>query len=74
MERTRLPRLLDILNKHRVKATFFVPGINAVNHPDIFKEIRRHGHELACHGWKHEDAIKLPKEEEASEYSLLETP
>jgi len=59
------PRLLDLLDRHRVKATFFVPGINAINHPEVFNEIMKRGHELACHGWKHEDTVKLPKDEEA---------
>ncbi len=58
------PRLLDLLDRHRVRATFFVPGINAQNHPDVFHEIRARGHELACHGWKHEDTAKLAAEEE----------
>jgi peptidoglycan/xylan/chitin deacetylase (PgdA/CDA1 family) len=59
-----IPRLLDLLDRHRVKATFFVVGMNAVNHPDVIRLIRERGHELACHGLRHEDIAKLPKEEE----------
>jgi peptidoglycan/xylan/chitin deacetylase (PgdA/CDA1 family) len=44
------PRLLDLLEKHRINATFFVTGINTANHPAVFNDIIRHGHELACHG------------------------
>jgi peptidoglycan/xylan/chitin deacetylase (PgdA/CDA1 family) len=59
-----IPRILDVLDRHRVKATFFVVGMNAVNHPDVMKSIADRGHELACHGWKHEDIARLPREEE----------
>jgi peptidoglycan/xylan/chitin deacetylase (PgdA/CDA1 family) len=59
-----MPRILDLLDEHRVKATFFVVGMNAANHPDVMKEIHSRGHELACHGWKHEKITDLDKEEE----------
>lgn len=66
-----LPRILSLLNKHKVKATFFIVGINAENHPDTIEEIYSKGHELACHGWKHEKISHLSKEEE--EKRLLKT-
>ena len=53
-----------MLEKHEVRATFFIVGMNAVNHPDVMKLIAEKGHELACHGWKHEDIVRLSKEEE----------
>jgi peptidoglycan/xylan/chitin deacetylase (PgdA/CDA1 family) len=59
-----IPRILDLLDEHHVRATFFMVGMNAVNHPDIMKPICERGHELAVHGWKHEDIAGLPKEEE----------
>jgi peptidoglycan/xylan/chitin deacetylase (PgdA/CDA1 family) len=59
-----IPRILDLLDEHEVKATFFVPGINAENHPDVMELVHTRGHELACHGWKHENISDLPKEEE----------
>ncbi|MGQ9680428.1 MAG: polysaccharide deacetylase family protein [Candidatus Bathyarchaeia archaeon] len=59
-----IPRILDVLDDHGVKATFFVVGMNAVNHPEIMQMIRGRGHELAVHGLKHEDVSNLSKEEE----------
>ena len=59
-----IPRMLDLLDEHGVKATFFVPGINASKHPDVMELIHNRGHELACHGWKHENIADLPREEE----------
>jgi peptidoglycan/xylan/chitin deacetylase (PgdA/CDA1 family) len=66
-----LQRILDLLDEHEVKATFFVVGMNAFNHPDVIKLISTRGHELACHGWKHEDIAVLSKEEEKKR--ILET-
>lgn len=59
-----IPRILDLLDAHGVRATFFVVGMNAVNHPDTVREIYSRGHELAVHGWKHEKVSDLSKEEE----------
>ncbi len=57
-------RILDILDEYRIKATFFVVGQNAENHPDVMKKISSRGHEVACHGWQHENIAQISKEEE----------
>ncbi|HUS77548.1 MAG TPA: polysaccharide deacetylase family protein [Patescibacteria group bacterium] len=59
-----IPRILDLLDFHRVKATFFIVGMNAVSHPEVVEEIASRGHDLATHGWKHEKIEDVPKEEE----------
>jgi polysaccharide deacetylase family protein (PEP-CTERM system associated) len=46
-------RLLALLDRHRVRATFFVLGAVAERHPDLVREIRRAGHEIASHGMHH---------------------
>jgi len=66
-----VPRILDLLDDHGVKATFFVVGMNAVNHPDVIQEIASRGHDLATHGWRHEDIVGVGRDEE--EYRLLQT-
>jgi polysaccharide deacetylase family protein (PEP-CTERM system associated) len=46
-------RLLDILDRERVRATFFVLGWVAERHPGLVREIASLGHEIACHGYGH---------------------
>lgn len=47
------PKLLDILDEYKVKATFFVLGKNAKAYPEIIEEIVRRGHKLANHSHSH---------------------
>lgn len=49
-----LPWLLDELDAHRLRATFFVEAINCEHNPAALREIAARGHELAVHGWRHE--------------------
>jgi peptidoglycan/xylan/chitin deacetylase (PgdA/CDA1 family) len=59
-----LPRLLELLERHRLSATFFVEGINAdINEPAL-RRIRDAGHEVACHAWRHENWAELDPREE----------
>jgi peptidoglycan/xylan/chitin deacetylase (PgdA/CDA1 family) len=56
------PRLLDLLAAHRMKATFFVVGQNAADHPDILRRASREGHEIANHSWSHPNLGKMSDE------------
>jgi peptidoglycan-N-acetylglucosamine deacetylase len=47
------PRLLDLLKKYQVKATFFVVGEKAKQHPDIIKRMHQEGHEIGLHNYRH---------------------
>jgi len=60
-----IPRLLNILNKHNVKATFFVPAKLLEEFPRLFKDLRKKGHEIALHGYDHErfDDLSLKEKE-----------
>jgi len=49
-----LTSLLNLLDRQRVKATFFVPAIVAVNFPENVREIINLGHEVGCHGFRHD--------------------
>jgi peptidoglycan/xylan/chitin deacetylase (PgdA/CDA1 family) len=53
---TGVPRLLRILDRQHVQATFFVPGYSAERWPDVVRSIRDAGHEIAHHGYLHEGA------------------
>lgn len=48
-----LPQVLDLLDLHGLKATFFCLGWIARIYPNIIKEIYKRGHEIACHSDKH---------------------
>ena len=52
---TGLPRILDVLDRHQVPATFFIPAMTLMLHPEIAPAIlQRHRHEIGVHGWVHE--------------------
>lgn len=59
-----LPRLLDVFDEFGIKATFFVPADVARRYPDKVKEIAARGHEIGCHGDKHENLAALSLEEQ----------
>ena len=65
--REGLAPLLDLLDRHSIKSTFFVPGITADRYPDSIREIHRRGHELASHGHGHKPPATLSAAEEKSE-------
>ncbi len=52
------PKILDILDKFQVKATFFCLGENAEKHPEIFELIQLKGHQLGNHGYAHLNGFK----------------
>jgi peptidoglycan/xylan/chitin deacetylase (PgdA/CDA1 family) len=47
-------RILRLLAKYGIEATFCVPGFTVCAYPDLIREIDAAGHELAHHGWIHE--------------------
>jgi peptidoglycan-N-acetylglucosamine deacetylase len=53
------PKLLDLLNRHRAVATFFVSGKNAEAHPRIIEEIVSRGHTIGNHTYSHDNFIML---------------
>lgn len=52
--RRGVPRYLDMLARHGIKATFFMCGYDAELYPEIMREVLRQGHEIAAHGYQHE--------------------
>jgi polysaccharide deacetylase family protein (PEP-CTERM system associated) len=53
-----MDRLLDMLAAHRARGTFFVLGEVAEAHPAVVRRIAAEGHEVACHGDRHEDVYR----------------
>lgn len=58
--RVGVPRILKLLKTEDVKATFFVPAVAALLHPDEQKRVIAEGHEIGLHGWIHEINTKVP--------------
>lgn len=52
--RTAVPRLLRLLDRLAIRATFFVPGYTAERWPAVVRSIRDAGHEIGHHGFMHE--------------------
>jgi len=69
--RVAIPRILDMLDRQGVKATFFTPGWTADHHPESVEEIRSRGHEVAGHGYQHERMAELSAEAEASAFERM---
>lgn len=64
-----VPPMLDLLDRHGTRATFFVEAFNAGVYPQLLAEIAARGHEVGCHAWQHEHWGSL---EPAAERELLE--
>ncbi|MCX6291585.1 MAG: DUF3473 domain-containing protein [Bacteroidetes bacterium] len=60
--RIGVDKILNILSKHKVKATFFVLGKVMEEHPDIIRELIREGHEIGCHTYSHTELFNLNRE------------
>ncbi len=53
------PRILALLEKYGVPATFFMPAVSAMIHPDEARAVVAAGHELGIHSWIHEFNSRL---------------
>ena len=52
-------RILDLLEEHSIKATFFVLGWVAERHPRLIERIAQAGHEIGCHSYAHQLVYQL---------------
>jgi peptidoglycan/xylan/chitin deacetylase (PgdA/CDA1 family) len=63
--RVGVPRVLALLRKYNIKATWCVPGHTIETFPEEVKQVVKEGHEIAHHGYIHENITKLSREQEA---------
>jgi cellulose synthase/poly-beta-1,6-N-acetylglucosamine synthase-like glycosyltransferase/peptidoglycan/xylan/chitin deacetylase (PgdA/CDA1 family) len=54
------PKILDVLRRNHVRATFFVVGAQVAAHPEIVREILADGHEVGVHTFTHADLGGVP--------------
>ena len=64
---TYTQQILDILNEHNIKGTFFLIGNRALLFPDIVKRMVQDGHIVGNHTQNHPNIIKLNKEKTKEE-------
>ncbi|MER5601594.1 glycosyltransferase [Streptomyces sp. NPDC002265] len=53
------PRILDVLRRNHVQATFFVVGTQVVAHPELVRRIVADGHQIGIHTFTHPDLAHL---------------
>ncbi len=58
--RQGVPRIVEILKRHNVPASFYVPAVTAMLYPDEQRNLAAQGHEIGIHGWIHERNSVLP--------------
>jgi hypothetical protein len=63
-----VPRLLRLLDRRKLRTTFFVPGWVAETWPEVIRSIRDAGHEIGHHGYLHES---VRGKDEATEEGYL---
>jgi peptidoglycan/xylan/chitin deacetylase (PgdA/CDA1 family) len=63
---TGVPRILALLERHGVRATFFCPGFTAERYPDLLRRVLDAGHEVAHHGYLHEVVRGMTPAQEAA--------
>lgn len=62
--RAGLPRILKLLDRYAIPASFYVPAVSALLHPDDVRRIAAAGHEVGLHSWIHERTSNLAEADE----------
>jgi peptidoglycan-N-acetylglucosamine deacetylase len=56
------PKILDILKRHGIKASFFMIGTNVAAHPDLVQRVFAEGHEIGNHSFTHPNMMHASPE------------
>ena len=62
-----VPRLLELLGRHGIRSSWFIPGHTLETYPDECRRVADAGHEIGHHGWTHRPPATLTREEEEEE-------
>jgi peptidoglycan/xylan/chitin deacetylase (PgdA/CDA1 family) len=65
-----VPRILALLQRHDLRATFFIPGYSAHRYPQVVRAVAEAGHEIAHHSYFHENTIGMDSKTEADMIDL----
>jgi len=65
------PTVLEILQAHKIKGTFFMSGLAVTKYPSLVKEVEAENHRIGIHAFNHTKAIALSKTTTKSE--ILQT-
>lgn len=62
--RAGMPRILKLLERYAIPASFYIPAVAALLHPEDVRRIAQAGHEVGLHGWIHERNSNLAEADE----------
>ena len=57
-------RILDLLARHEIPSTWFIPGHTIETYPAMSEKIAAAGHEIGHHGWTHMSPVQMARDEE----------
>lgn len=67
---TGIPRLIRLLDRHDIPASWYIPAVAAMLHPDMIQAIKKRPRdEVAIHGWIHENPMTL--DDPVEEFRLI---
>jgi cellulose synthase/poly-beta-1,6-N-acetylglucosamine synthase-like glycosyltransferase/peptidoglycan/xylan/chitin deacetylase (PgdA/CDA1 family) len=66
------PRILDVLARHHIRATFFVVGAKVNRYPELVRRIAAEGHELGVETFTHAELASLPSWRQRLELTLTQ--
>jgi len=58
------PRLLELFEEYKIKASWFIPGHSIETFPEQTKMIAAAGHEIGAHGYSHENPVAMTRQQE----------
>tara|TARA_B100000676_G_scaffold301269_1_gene348215 strand:- start:616 stop:1575 length:960 start_codon:yes stop_codon:yes gene_type:complete len=68
--RAGMPRIMELLEKHKIPATFFIPALSMELHPQVVPMIQKNPrNEIGFHSYAHENPMTLTPDQERATYA-----